>query len=49
MELLDDVGQTEACFGPFVYSVNVDTGTVHGLRRTYHGLINHFGHSRWYP
>jgi hypothetical protein len=21
---------------------------VHGLRRTYHRLINHFGRSRWY-
>ena len=43
MELLGDNGQMEACFGPFVDSVNLDTRKVHGLRRTYHRLRNHFG------
>jgi len=38
MELLGDVGRKEACFGPFVDSVNLDTRKVHGLRRTYHRL-----------
>ena len=47
MELLGDVGRKEACFGPFVDSVNLDTRKVHGLRRTYHCLGNHFGPSRW--
>jgi hypothetical protein len=38
MELLGDVGQVEACFGPFGDSVNLGTRLVHGLCRTYHGM-----------
>jgi hypothetical protein len=34
MELLGDVGQVEARFGPFGDIVNLDTRLVHGLRRT---------------
>jgi hypothetical protein len=35
MVLLGDMGQVEACFGPFGHSVNVDAREVHGLRRMY--------------
>ena len=42
MELLGDVGQIEACFGPFGDSVNLN------LRRMYHGHGNHFGHIQWH-
>jgi hypothetical protein len=48
MELLGDVGQVEACFGLFGHCVNLDIRYVHGLRRMYHRLKNHFGHTRWY-
>jgi hypothetical protein len=34
MDLLGDVGQMEAHFGPFGDSVNLDARLVHGLRRT---------------
>jgi hypothetical protein len=47
MVLLGDVAQLEARFVPFKDSANLDTRSVHGLRRTYHGLKNHFGHTRW--
>jgi hypothetical protein len=43
MELLGDVAQVEARFGPFRFSANLDTRSVHGLRRTNHRLRNHFG------
>jgi class 3 adenylate cyclase len=43
MVLLGDVGQVEACFGPFGDSVNLDARQVHGLHRMYHGPVNHFG------
>jgi hypothetical protein len=42
MELLDDKAQVEARFGPFGDSANLDARYVHGLRRTYHRLKNHF-------
>jgi hypothetical protein len=42
MELLDDVGHVELCFGLFGDSVTVGARKVHGLRRTYHRLENHF-------
>jgi hypothetical protein len=45
MELLGDEAQLEARFGPFRDSANL--GEVHGLRRTYHRLINQFGRIRW--
>jgi hypothetical protein len=41
MKLLGDEAQLEARFGPFGDSANLDE--VHGLRRTYHGLIIRFG------
>jgi hypothetical protein len=48
MELLGDVGQVEACFGLFGHCVNLDIRYMHGLRRMYHRLENHFGLTRWY-
>jgi hypothetical protein len=48
MELLGDVGQVEARFGPFGDSSNLDARYVHNLHRTYHRLGNHFGCTRWY-
>jgi hypothetical protein len=47
MDLLGDVGQMEAHFGPFGDSVNFHTRVVHGLRRTCNRLENHFGRTRW--
>ena len=37
----------EAHFGPFGDSANFDARQLHGLRRTYHRLGNHFGRTRW--
>jgi hypothetical protein len=48
MELLGDVGQMEAHFGLFGYSVNLDATYVHSLRRTYYRLRNRIGRTRWY-
>jgi hypothetical protein len=48
MVLLGDVGQVEACFGPFVDSVNLSARWVDGLHRMYHEHGNHFGNTRWY-
>jgi hypothetical protein len=45
MVLLGDVGQVEARFSLFGDSINLDAIYVHGLRRTFHRLGNHFG---WY-
>ena len=42
MVLQRDVGQVEAQFGPFGDSVNLDASKMHGLRRTFHRLENHF-------
>jgi hypothetical protein len=47
MELLTDLGRVESHFSPFGDSVNLDARLVHGLRRTYHRLRNHFGRTRW--
>jgi hypothetical protein len=47
MELLGDMSQMEACFGLYGDSVNLDTRSVHGLRRMYHGHANHFGCTQW--
>ena len=44
---LGDEAQVEARFGPYGDSANLDARLVHGLRRTYHRLRNHFGHIRW--
>jgi len=46
--LLGDVAQVEARFGSFGHSANLDARMVHGLRQTYHRLINHFVCTRWY-
>jgi hypothetical protein len=43
--LVDDA-QVKACFGPFGDSANLDVRLVHGLRRAYHRLRNHFGCTR---
>ena len=43
MILLGDEAQLEARFGPFRDSANLEIRSVHGLRRTYHRLENHFG------
>jgi hypothetical protein len=46
MLLLGDEAQVDARFGLFGDSANLDVRLVHGLRRTYHRLGNHFGHTR---
>ena len=46
IELLGDVGHVESDFVPFGHSVSVGARQVHGLRRTYHMLKNHFGHTQ---
>jgi hypothetical protein len=48
MVLLGHEAQVETYFGPFGDSANLHTWYVHGLRRTYHGLRNHFRCTRWY-
>ena len=47
MVLLGDEAQVKASFVPFGDSANLDARSVHGLRRTYHRLRNHFGRTRW--
>jgi hypothetical protein len=47
MEFLGEVGHMEPHFGLFRDSVSVGARYVHGLRRTYHLLINRFGRTRW--
>jgi hypothetical protein len=42
MELIDDVGHVESCFGPFGDSASVGATEVHGLCQTYLRLRNHF-------
>ena len=42
MVLLGDEAQLEGSFGPFGDSANLDARSVHGLRRTYHRVGNHF-------
>jgi hypothetical protein len=46
MVLQGDEGQVDARFGSFGDSANLDVRKVHGLRRTYHRLKNHFGHTQ---
>jgi hypothetical protein len=46
--LLGDEAQVVTCFSLFRDSANLDARYVHGLRRTYHKLENHFRHTRWY-
>ena len=47
MEHQGDEAQVEANFGPFGDSAYLDARQVHGLRRTYHRLGKHFGHTQW--
>jgi hypothetical protein len=47
MELLGNVGHVKSHFGPFGDGVSVSARQVHGLRRTYHRLKNHFGRTQW--
>ena len=47
MVLLSDEAQLEARFGPFGDNANLDVRSVHGLRRMYHRLGNHFERNRW--
>jgi hypothetical protein len=42
MELLCDVAQLEACFGPFRGRANLDERSLHGLRQTYHRVRKSF-------
>jgi hypothetical protein len=42
-ELLSNVGHVESCFGLIGDGVGIGAREVHGLHRTYHGLINRFG------
>jgi hypothetical protein len=46
MVLLCDLGQVEGHIDPFGDNVNLDARSVHGLRRMYHRLRNHFGRTR---
>jgi hypothetical protein len=46
MVLLGDKAQVDAHFSMFGDDANLDASLVHGLRRTYHWLKNHFGHTR---
>jgi hypothetical protein len=43
MEVLGDVGQMEARFGPFGDIVSLSARKVHGLGLTYDRLRNRFG------
>jgi hypothetical protein len=45
--LLGDEARLKARFILFEDSANLDTRLVHSLRRKYHMLRNHFGHTRW--
>ena len=46
MVLLGDEAKLEARFGLFGDSANLDARLVHGLRRTFRRLRNHFGDTR---
>ena len=46
MVLLGDETLVEAHLGLFGDSANLDARLVHGLRRTYQKLRNHFGRTR---
>jgi hypothetical protein len=48
MILLGDDAQMESRFGPFGDSVSFSARKVHGLRKIYHSLKNHFGRTGWY-
>jgi hypothetical protein len=48
MVLLGDVGQVEACFGPFGDSIKLGARWEYGLRRMYDRPRNLFRHTQWY-
>jgi hypothetical protein len=45
MELLGNMGQMEARFGPFGDCVNLIARFAHDLLQTFHELRNQFGHT----
>ena len=47
MVLLGDEAQAKTHFGLFGDGANLDGRYVHCLCRTYHRLINQFGHTQW--
>jgi hypothetical protein len=47
MVLLGDEAKVDAWFSSFGDTANLDARYVHGLRRTYHRLRNHFRRTRW--
>ena len=47
MVLLGYEAQVEARFDLLGESANLDAREVHGLRRTYHRLSNHFRRTQW--
>ena len=47
MVLLGGEAQLEARFDPFGDRANLDARSVHGLRRMFLRLENHFGPTRW--
>jgi hypothetical protein len=46
IEHLGDLGHVESHFGPSGESLSTGARQVHGLRRAYNRLENHFGHTR---
>jgi hypothetical protein len=47
MVLLGDDAKVEARYGPIGDGAKLDARYVHGLRRRYHRIENHFGHTQW--
>jgi hypothetical protein len=45
--LASDMGRVESRFSPFGDGVSVSARQVYGLHRTYHGLRNCIGCTRW--
>ena len=45
--LLGDEAHVEAHFDQLGNGANLDARQVHGLRRIYHRMGNHFGRTRW--
>ena len=43
------MGHVESSFGLFRDSACIGARLVHGLRKTYHRLRNHYGRTRSYP
>jgi hypothetical protein len=45
IEHLGDLGHVKSHFSSFGESLSIGARQVHGLRRAYHRLENHFGHT----